>query len=418
MSAEDGDAGGEAVQEVAAADGPISPAQNAPASGTGPSSSSTTRRVVVGLAEQCVPRPLHVNSSAAVAVRRRSSRRRRSSSAASASRTWNCTVWPTSTRSPTASDAVSLVDAEHVAHEEVAAVEVEPVLVDDEAEVQALAHELAVVVGRPPARSPGAAPSRAGPRARSTRLRSARVTVNGLPIGRQPCDTTGADRDVVGAHDRDRAARQDAVVERRAVRRPGRLPADARPPITVSSGTCALHEPRGSRATGNENGSASISSVPRAADRVGPARRSRSRRRSAIASSATPSTRPAPKRAANTDSPGPSSTSTTAARDRRPRCTPIEHLGLEQLAQTAGDVLERAHVVRRREAHERGRGARRRTARGSRRRPRRPPRRQSGAATARPRSGSRDPSSAASTPTSRGLEVRGAITAARAAGAP
>ena len=41
-----------------------------------------------------------------------------------------------------------LVDAEHVAHEEVAALEVEPVLVDDETEVQPVAHQLAVVVGR------------------------------------------------------------------------------------------------------------------------------------------------------------------------------------------------------------------------------------------------------------------------------
>ena len=41
-----------------------------------------------------------------------------------------------------------LVDAEQVAHEEVAALEVETVLVDDEAEVQPVAHELAVFVGR------------------------------------------------------------------------------------------------------------------------------------------------------------------------------------------------------------------------------------------------------------------------------
>jgi hypothetical protein len=51
---------------------------------------------------------------------------------------------PTSTRSPIGDRTVATVGAEHVAHEEVTACEVELVLVDDDAEVQAVAHELAL----------------------------------------------------------------------------------------------------------------------------------------------------------------------------------------------------------------------------------------------------------------------------------
>ena len=102
--------------------GPISPAQNAPASGDRPEQLVDQAGVVVGHAEEARPAPVAGEQRAPPRrARRRRASARRSSSAAAASRTWNWTVWPTSTRSPTASAPVSLVGAEHVADEEVAA---------------------------------------------------------------------------------------------------------------------------------------------------------------------------------------------------------------------------------------------------------------------------------------------------------
>jgi len=89
---------------------------------------------------------------------------------------------------------------------------------------------------------------------------------------------------------------------------PGPAAADAIPPMTVSSGTCALQSRRKS-SIGNENGSASVSSVPRVGSSSGqPPIETPSSVRSA--SSTTPATRPPPKRAANTESPGSPSIST------------------------------------------------------------------------------------------------------------
>ena len=88
---EQGDGGGEAVEEVAAADrAELAGAEHA-GDGAAPTTSVDDLGVVVGLAEQAEPRPLQVNTSAPAAGAPASSARR-SSSAESASRTWNCTV--------------------------------------------------------------------------------------------------------------------------------------------------------------------------------------------------------------------------------------------------------------------------------------------------------------------------------------
>ena len=127
--------------------GPISPAQNAPAIGSGPSSRSTTPASWSGVPKRCCPRPLHVNSSAppascageqrAAGLRRRRPRRGRGT-ARSGRRS----------RRRRSRARRSLVGAEHVADEEVAPPELDLVLVDDEADVQTVADQLAVFVAR------------------------------------------------------------------------------------------------------------------------------------------------------------------------------------------------------------------------------------------------------------------------------
>ena len=99
------------------------------------------------------------------------------------------------------------------------------------------------------------------PASSCTKLRSPRVIVNGLPIGRQPCDTTAR----TGTSSEHMTATAPLVMMRSSNRMrlpPGRVAADAQPPITVSSGTCALQSRRKS-SIGKENGSASVNSVPR-----------------------------------------------------------------------------------------------------------------------------------------------------------
>ena len=99
------------------------------------------------------PRPLQVKRRAppirASGRSRRSSirRLRRSSSAVSASRTWNWTVWPTRTTSVMAIPP-GVVGPDHVADEEVAALERLLVLVDHPADVQALLDPLLVLLGQ------------------------------------------------------------------------------------------------------------------------------------------------------------------------------------------------------------------------------------------------------------------------------
>jgi len=100
-----------------------------------------------------------------------------------------------------------LVGAEQIAYEKVAPLEVEPVLVDDEAKVQSLAHEPAIIVGR-------ALHDLLEPRQRGL----ARELVHEVALGagdrERLADRAAALRHdrahghVVGAHDRDRAARQ------------------------------------------------------------------------------------------------------------------------------------------------------------------------------------------------------------------
>ena len=97
--------------------------------------------VVVWDAEQCRPRPLQVKSrapSAAPVERASGAGPRRPMSA---SRTWNCTVVPTVDLLADGDGAVGPVGAEDIADEEVAADRSRAVLVDDHAEVEALAEQ-------------------------------------------------------------------------------------------------------------------------------------------------------------------------------------------------------------------------------------------------------------------------------------
>ena len=128
--------------------GPISPAQNAPASGTGAEQLLDHAGVVVrARGRGGCPRPLHVNSSAAsprTPVEQRAQVLVGGVGVPHLELHGRADVDALADRER----AAALVGAEHVAHEEVAAVEVELVLVDDDADVQAVAHQLAFVVGR------------------------------------------------------------------------------------------------------------------------------------------------------------------------------------------------------------------------------------------------------------------------------
>ena len=126
--------------------GPISPAQNAPASGTGPSSSSTTPASWSGSGNR-----------RAAAVAREQQRGVAATPAEQRAQVLVGGVRVAHLELHGLADVDAVADrdrtgaavgAEHVAHEEVAAVEVELVLVDDDPEVQALAHQLAVRFGR------------------------------------------------------------------------------------------------------------------------------------------------------------------------------------------------------------------------------------------------------------------------------
>ena len=122
--------------------GPISPAQNAPASGQRPEQLVDDAGVVVGHAEQAPSPPV------AREQQRGARPRRRSSSVAQvlvggvgvADVELHGLADARRRRRPRCAPVVA-VGAEHVADEEVAAAEVGLVLVDDEADVQAGAHE-------------------------------------------------------------------------------------------------------------------------------------------------------------------------------------------------------------------------------------------------------------------------------------
>ena len=127
-----------------------------------------------------------------------------------------------------------------------------------------------------------------------TMLRSG-VTVNGLPTRRQPCDTivrTGISEGITTP------TAPLGTIRSSSARRfaPGAAPAEASPPMTRSPGTFVLH--RDSRsATGNENGSASRSTVASAAVAV-PTLDPHTPSAAGSTSSTKPSTRPPPQSAA------------------------------------------------------------------------------------------------------------------------
>ena len=137
-------------------------------------------------------------------------------------------------------------------------------------------------------------------------VRSARVTVRGCPIGRQPCETT----DRTGTSSESNTATAPRLVTRASHMRrlpPGPVADDAIPPTISSPGTRALQSTSMS-ATGNEYGSASSSSVPRAGSASG--QPTMFQPSSVLTASSTkPLARPAPNAAAKTDSAGSYSTS-------------------------------------------------------------------------------------------------------------
>ena len=116
--------------------GPISPAQNAPATGSGPSSWSTTAASWSGSPKNRMPRPLHVKSSAADAS---SPGEHLAQVLVGGGGVAHVELHRLTHRDVVADDdrAGLGITAEHVAHEEVAALEVGAVLVDHDPEVQA-----------------------------------------------------------------------------------------------------------------------------------------------------------------------------------------------------------------------------------------------------------------------------------------
>ena len=127
------------------------------------------------------------------------------------------------------------VAAEHGADEEVAAVEVDLVLVDDAAEVDPALGERAVVglelleqVDQALERGPC-------PRARRSRVRSLLVTVSGWPIGRQPCETTLV-ASSCGASSAPTAPSVNTLSSSTSRLPPGPRAADASPPTTRRPG--------------------------------------------------------------------------------------------------------------------------------------------------------------------------------------
>ena len=242
--------------------GPISPAQNAPATGSGPSSSSTSAGVVVGHAEEVRAAP----------VAREEQRARRPSTPGEqraqvlvgGGRVADVELHGLADgrpSSPTAIAPSSRLGAEHVAHEEVAAAELGLVLVDDEARRAGLARA-ARARRRGRASASSASRSSAGLPGELVRrsCRRASVTMNALPIGRQPCETTGARPSAAAeAARRPRRRRATRVVEREPVA----ARSAARPTPSRRSPGARVGRRRGgggTPSTGNENGSASSSS--------------------------------------------------------------------------------------------------------------------------------------------------------------
>ena len=240
-----------------------------------------------------------------------------------------------------------LVDPEEVADEEVAAPEVEVVLVDDEADVEALAHEPAVLVA-------GGLHDLLQPVHRGHPRELVREVALGARDRERLADRAaslrhdGADGHVVGAHHADRTARHDPVIEHDAVparsRGRRRHPADHREPRHpgVAQTEEVGHRER-ERVGEHEERPARRQLVGPARDRepvVGP---DRVERHAGDPARAEPGREHRePRRAFHFH---------RAASDAD-RGAADEHFRFEQLAQAARDVFERPHVVCRREAHE------------------------------------------------------------------
>ena len=203
----------------------------------GPTDVAHERGVVVGLAEQADAPAVAGEHEGADDAAAPASRRRRSSSAESASRTWNCTVAPTSISSPTARAPTSGSAPRSVADEEVAPIGVERAVVDHPTEVQ-------------PGR--GRAPGRAAVAASTTSCslverRRAGDLVEHRPLGPGDGERV-ADRPTALRHERgdrplrpeqhaDRAVGVHGAVERQPVGAGRRRPPRPRPPTTVSPGS-------------------------------------------------------------------------------------------------------------------------------------------------------------------------------------
>ena len=127
--------------------GPISPAQKPPAAGTAPRSSATTPASWSGTPNSRCPRPLHVKSNAAVGLL---VREQRPEVLVGGGGVADVELDGLADGDLLADrDRAGLaVGADHVADEEVAAAELRSVLVDDDAEVQALLEQRALLVGR------------------------------------------------------------------------------------------------------------------------------------------------------------------------------------------------------------------------------------------------------------------------------
>ncbi len=242
--------------------GPISPAHEPPAMGSGPSSSSIRAASWSGTPKSRLPRPLQVNSRAPAPDRlpageaaRRSARR--SSSAAAASRTWNCTVCPTCSWSPTASAPVSRSAPIRLRTRK------------SPREKSARCSSTTTPRWRPAWRSARSSSLAASDSSRSrssagrpasswTKLPSARVTTSGCPTGRQPWDTTVS----TPIPSRKTPTAPWATIRASSTSRfaPGRVAADARPPTTVSPGRSSAHRRRNA-STGNVKGSANSNRV-------------------------------------------------------------------------------------------------------------------------------------------------------------
>ena len=124
---------------------------------------------------------------------------------------------------------------------------------------------------------------RGRPASSSTKFRSAPVTTNGLPIGRQPCDTTVCSLDARRGTRR-RRRRSTTGRRGRAGCRPGRAAADAIPPIDRQVRAVLVRAGAGSRRPGTRTGrraGAASERRPRSSSSPRASRRRRRRRASA-----------------------------------------------------------------------------------------------------------------------------------------